>query len=54
MSVAAARAATTGLVFSAAIVYGSQLTFRDVTDGNNGAPCLAGFDLCTGRGSWLG
>jgi len=50
----AAHAATTGRVFDAAAVYGSSLTFRDITEGNNGAPCLPGFDLCTGRGSWLG
>ncbi len=51
---AAAHAATTGRVVDAAALYGSTLAFRDVTEGDNGAPCLAGFDLCTGRGSWLG
>jgi subtilase family serine protease len=48
----AARAAVAGVVVDAASVYGSSITFRDITDGNNGAPCLTGFDLCTGRGSW--
>ena len=57
----AARAATltgaTGapVVVDAAYVYGAGSTaFRDITSGNNGARCLDGFDLCTGRGSWLG
>ena len=52
--IATAHAATTGQVATAATVYGPQLAFRDITDGNNGAACLAGFDLCSGRGSWLG
>ncbi len=30
------------------------ITFRDITSGNNGAACLVGFDLCSGRGSWTG
>jgi subtilase family serine protease len=51
---AAAHAATTGRVLDAGAVYGGRLAFRDVTDGSNGAPCLVGFDLCTGRGSLLG
>jgi subtilase family serine protease len=50
----AARAADSGAVFTAATVYGSSLTFRDITGGGNGANCLAGFNLCAGRGSWLG
>src|SRR5439155_1757399 len=25
-----------------------------ITSGNNGAPCLTGYDLCSGRGSWVG
>jgi Sigma-70, region 4/Fibronectin type III domain len=28
------------------------IPFRDITSGNNGAACLVGFDLCSGRGSW--
>ncbi len=48
----AARAAITGAVVKSAFVYGSSITFRDITSGNNGAPCLVGYDLCTGRGSW--
>lgn len=35
-------------------VYGSSITVRDITSGNNGAPCLVGYDLVTGRGSWIG
>ena len=48
---AAAHAATTGRVVDAAALYGPTLAFRDITDGDNGAPCLAGFDLGTGRGA---
>jgi subtilase family serine protease len=50
----AARAAAAGAVVNAAYVYGSNISFRDITSGNNGAPCLVGYDLCTGRGSWTG
>jgi subtilase family serine protease len=50
----AARAAVAGTVVNSAYVYGSSITYRDITSGNNGAPCLAGYDLCTGRGSWTG
>jgi subtilase family serine protease len=50
----AARAADAGAVVDAAYVYGTSITYRDITSGNNGAPCLVGFDLCTGRGSWTG
>src|SRR5690242_11865647 len=38
----------------ASTIYGSVLPLRDITAGNNGAPCLVGFDLCSGRGSWTG
>jgi len=50
----AARSAVSGAVVNAAYVYGSSITYRDITVGNNGAPCLVGYDLCTGRGSWTG
>lgn len=50
----AARSAVAGAVVSSAYVYGSSISYRDITSGNNGAPCLVGFDLCTGRGSWVG
>ncbi len=50
----AGRAAVAGVVINSAYVYGNNITFRDITAGNNGAPCLVGFDLCTGRGSWTG
>jgi subtilase family serine protease len=50
----AGRAADSGAVVNSAYVYGSNITFRDITVGNNGAPCGVGFDLCTGRGSWMG
>jgi len=50
----AGRAAVAGTTVDSAYVYGSSITFRDITSGNNGASCLVGFDLCSGRGSWLG
>jgi subtilase family serine protease len=48
----AGRAAVAGAVVSSAYLYGNNITYRDITVGNNGAPCLVGFDLCSGRGSW--
>lgn len=50
----AARAADAGAVVNAAYVYANNVAYRDITSGNNGASCLVGFDLCTGRGSWTG
>jgi len=50
----AGRAAVAGAVVDSAYVYGNNITFRDITSGNNGASCLVGYDLCTGRGSWTG
>jgi subtilase family serine protease len=49
----AAASADKGAQVNALYVYGNNITYRDITQGNNGAPCLAGYDLCTGRGSWL-
>jgi subtilase family serine protease len=49
----AAASADTGAPVNATTVYGGTISFRDITSGNNGAPCLVGYDLCTGRGSWL-
>jgi subtilase family serine protease len=51
---AAARAATTGIVVNGDAVYGNTMTFRDITQGYNGEFCKVGYDLCTGRGSWIG
>ena len=48
----AARSAVAGTVMNAGAVYGNGITYRDITSGNNGASCLVGFDLCSGRGSW--
>lgn len=49
----AARSAAQGIVVDSAQVYrGATITYRDITVGNNGAPCLVGYDLCSGRGSW--
>ena len=50
----AGRAAVAGVVVNAAYVYGANITYRDITIGDNGAQCLFGFDLCSGRGSWIG
>jgi subtilase family serine protease len=50
----AARSAAAGAVVNAAYVYANSITYRDITSGSNGAPCLTGFDLVTGRGSWTG
>ena len=50
----AGRAAVAGAVVNAAYVYGANITYRDITAGDNGAQCLFGFDLCSGRGSWTG
>jgi subtilase family serine protease len=50
----AARSAAAGIVVDARAVYGGTIIFRDITSGNNGAQCVTGFDLCTGRGSWIG
>jgi subtilase family serine protease len=49
----AARAADQGAVVNASYVYANSINFRDVTSGTNGASCLVGYDLCSGRGSWL-
>jgi subtilase family serine protease len=49
----AAFSADAGIVVNAATVYGSVITYRDITSGNNGAECTVGFDLCSGRGSWI-
>ncbi len=50
----AARAADSGAVITSSLLYSNTMHFRDITGGNNGAPCLFGYDLCTGRGSWVG
>jgi subtilase family serine protease len=50
----AARSAVAGTTMKAAYVYGNSITYRDITCGNNGAPCLVGYALCAGRGSWVG
>jgi outer membrane protein assembly factor BamB len=49
----AARSAVAGVVVNAAYVYGNAITYRDIVSGNNGASCLMGYDLCSGRGSWV-
>jgi subtilase family serine protease len=50
----AARSAVTGTIVNAGYVYGKNITYRDITSGYNGASCLVGLDLVTGRGSWTG
>ena len=49
----AARAAVSGKHVDASFVYGSSIAFRDILNGTF-YTCLPGFDLCTGRGSWVG
>jgi subtilase family serine protease len=50
----AARSADAGAVVNSAYVYGNSITYRDITSGNNGASARVGYDLVTGRGSWIG
>jgi len=51
----AARSADAGALVNATYVYGSAITYRDITVGSNGGfSCRPGFDLVTGRGSWTG
>ena len=50
----AARSAVTGAVVKARYVYGNSITYRDITAGSNGLSALPGYDLVTGRGSWVG
>jgi len=51
----AAISADSGTVVDSAHVYSEPSSqFRDITSGNNGFPCLVGYDLVTGRGSALG
>ena len=51
----AARSAVAGVVMNSSFVYNkANIPFRDIHYGNNGAPCLTGYDLCAGRGSWVG
>jgi subtilase family serine protease len=50
----AARSADAGAVVNSSYVYGSTITFRDITNGSNGHPALIGYDLATGLGSWVG
>jgi subtilase family serine protease len=49
----AGHAATVSGTVNATYVYGGTPSYRDITSGNNGANCLVGYDLVTGRGSWL-
>ena len=56
--VVTAFAADSGHAVDAATIYGSTMTFRDANtkkakDPTNGAPCLTGYDMCTGRGAWI-
>jgi subtilase family serine protease len=50
----AARSAVAGVAVNASYIYGGSITYRDITLGNNGASALPGYDLGTGRGSWIG
>jgi subtilase family serine protease len=50
----AARSAGAGAVVNAGYVYAGNISYRDITNGSNGLPCLTGYDLVTGLGSWTG
>ncbi|MGZ4409183.1 MAG: S53 family peptidase, partial [Gaiellaceae bacterium] len=54
----AGRSAVAGATVNSAYVYTTNttnsITYRDITVGNNGASALTGYDLVTGRGSWIG
>lgn len=51
----AARAAVAGAIVDASYVYGGSINYRDIISGSNGGgTCTVGYDLVTGRGSWLG
>lgn len=50
----AARSADAGLVVDAPLVYSNTISYRQITSGGNGNPCLPDFNLCAGRGSWTG
>jgi subtilase family serine protease len=49
----AARSAVSGGVTDLSAIY-ARTSYRDITEGNNGAQCVTGYDLCTGLGSRLG
>jgi hypothetical protein len=48
----AGRAAASGQQIDATVAYGGSLKIYNVTTGSNGHPCEAGYNLCTGLGSW--
>lgn len=49
----AAESAVAGLSVNPAVIYSSSsISYRDITQGNNGYAALVGYDLATGRGSW--
>lgn len=50
----AARAADAGIVIDAPLIYSSTITYRQITAGGNRNPCLPVYNLCAGRGSWIG
>ncbi len=50
----AGRAAASRAVVNQRYVYGKSIKYRDITVGSNGSPCGVGYDLVTGRGSWIG
>jgi len=53
--IVAARSAIRGVRVTPEYVHSGAITFRDITEGNNGGfTCLPGLDLVTGSGSWIG
>ena len=55
--VVTAISVATAVTLNATTIYGATISWRDVNSlpkaPTNGATCLTGFDLCTGRGAWL-
>lgn len=50
----AARSVGSGAQVNSSYVYANNISYRDITAGGNTGGCLVGYDLCSGRGSWIG
>lgn len=50
----AARSADAGILVDASLIYSDAITYRQIREGGNGNPCLPGYNLCAGLGSWVG
>ena len=49
----AGRAAGLKTLVNTELIYHNLISYRDITSGNNGENTLVGYDLVTGRGSWI-